>query len=316
MVDPTTILAGAVALLVGALPATRSTRWGPWHALAAAAVAFPIAEDLLGFLEVAPLITQPTTLEPYSPAQLAELPWRIARSTLAVPVVGLALVALVGSLAVARHHVAPVWRGWRAHRVELGLGVAVLPAVVLAEAVALALLAGPASFLQTGDEAALFANATAVHVLLLSVVPGLVEEIYYRGLLQGLIEDLLPSRAALHGAVAIQAVLFGIAHGGYGNLAHLLGPLVFGLAMGYLRTVGGLASCVVAHAGVNLFYFSVDPGAGSLALQVTVGGLVVLGLIALWVQRETVLARVRAGPRRLRAGDGEDRSVQRASGAG
>jgi membrane protease YdiL (CAAX protease family) len=297
MPSPATLLAGTLAVLVGALPAARWERWGPWHALAAAVVAYPVLEDLVAFARVASTITQPTTLEPYTPRQLAELPWRLARGTLGVPALGLAGIALAGGVEAARRRVAGVWRGVRAHATEVGLGVALLPAVVAAEGLALLALQGPASVLQTGDEAALFANATWANVVLFSLVPALVEEAYYRGLLQGLVEELLPSRVALHGAVAVQAVLFGLAHGGYGNLAHLLGPLAFGLAMGYVRTMGGLGACAVAHAGVNLLYFSVDPGAGSLGLQAAVAVATLVGVVTLIWLRGTLRARWRAGPR-------------------
>lgn len=297
MVAVETVLAVALAATVGLVPMVLWSRWGAYHALAAGVIAFPVMESLVGFVQVAPLIGRPTTLRPYTTEQLAELPWRIAEDTLAVPAVGLALVALVGGATVVRQHVEALWPGGRGARQQLALGWTIVPLIVLAEAVALALLAGPASFLQTGDESALFANATWQHVLLLSLVPGLVEEIYYRGLLQGLIERLVPEAWEVWGAIGIQAVLFGLAHGGYATLSHLLGPLVFGLGMGYLRATVGLGACIVGHVGVNLFYFSVDPGAGSLELQLAVAAVVIVGLVGLYLAWRTLIARVRAGPR-------------------
>lgn len=295
-----TILAGALAALVGLLPSARWSRWTALHGVAAAVVLFPVMEDLVGFLRVAPLLTRPTTLEPYTVQQLVELPWRIARDTLTVPVIGLGAVAVAGGWTVARGYLRELWGGARRARQELLLGWTIVPIVVIAEAAALALLAGPASFLATGDESALFANATWQHVALLSLVPGIVEEIYYRGLLQGLLERLAPSRWQVWGAIVAQAILFAIAHAGFTNIAHVIGPLVFGLGMGYLRATVGLGACIVAHAGVNLFYFSVDPGAGSIELQLAVAAVSIVGLVGLYLARRTLLARVRAGPRSVR----------------
>lgn len=291
-----TILAGALAALVGLIPAARWPRWTALHGIAAAVILFPVMEDLVGFLRVAPLLTRPTTLRPYTVEQLVELPWRIARDTLTVPLVGLGAVALVGGATIARGHARMIWRGTRHLGRELMLGWTIVPIIVVAEAAALALLAGPASFLATGDESALFANATWQHVALLSLVPAVVEEVYYRGLIQGLIERLAPQGWQVWGAIGVQAVLFALAHAGFTNIAHVVGPLVFGLGMGYLRTTVGLGACVIAHAGVNLFYFSVDPGAGSPELQLAVLAVSIVGLAGLYLARRTLIARVRAGP--------------------
>ncbi len=297
MVATETLLAGALAVLVGALTALHKEPWSPWHGVAATAIAFPVAEDLVGFIQIAPLIGRPTVLDPLSAGQLARIPVRTLRNNLGIPALGLALVALAGAVPVAKRHLKPLWPGWPEFKQELTLGWALAPLIILAEATALALLAGPASFLQTGDESALFANATWRHVLLLSLVPALAEEIYYRGLLQGLLEHLYPSKIALHGAILTQGLLFGLAHGGYTTLAHVLGPLLFGTAMGYLRSMGGLGACVIAHASANLLYFSIDPGAGSTTLQAAVLLLGTTGLLALWFARRTLRARLRSGPR-------------------
>lgn len=297
MVSAATILAAALAATLGLLPAARWERYTPWHGVAAAFILFPVLEDLVGFVQTAPLITQPTTLKPYTLEQLARLPWSITRDTLGPPVVGLSLVAVLGGLDVVRDHLARLPTRWAAWRSQLNLGWTTVPIVVGAEAIAIALLQGPASFLTTGDESALFANAGLEHVLLLSIVPAVVEELYYRGLLQGLLEQVGPARGRVWFAIGVQGVLFGVAHGGYANLAHLLGPLVFGLGMGYLRSTVGVGACVVAHAAVNLFYFSIDPGAGSTGLQVGVAAVSLIGLVGLWLARRTLWARIRAGPK-------------------
>lgn len=301
MVQTQTILAAALALAAGLLPATRWERWTPWHGLAAAAILHPALDNLLGFIRIAPLVVQPTVLPPLTSEQLARIPWRITRNLLTVPVLGFTLLALLGAAPLVKRYLKTLYPNHDAFKTDLTIGWALVPIIFLAEATALILLAGPAAFLQTGDETARFANATWQNVAMLSLIPALVEEAYYRGLLQGLLEDLLPHRIALHGAILLQGTIFGLAHGGFGTLSHILGPLLFGLAMGYLRTYSGLGACIVLHAAVNLLYFSLDPGAGSpqLIIAATIGGA--SGLIALAALRNTLIARLRAGPRPIHA---------------
>lgn len=291
-----TVLAAALALLGGMLPLILWKR-GRWlHVLAAAALLFPVMEDVVAFIDLAPLIGEYTVLRPYSPEQLAELPWRIARDNLTVPLIGLAIVAVLGGWHIAREHLAPFLRSWRPWGQELFLGWGIVPIIVAAETLAILALEGPASFLRTGDESALFSNATWIHVVALSMVPALVEETYYRGLLQGLFAWAVPGQRAVWWAIGLQGLLFAIAHAGFTTLSHLLGPLIFGLGMGYLRATVGLGACMVGHFSVNLLFFSLDPGAGSLPLIMAAMGLAVLGLYVLALERETLIERVRRGP--------------------
>jgi len=134
-------------------------------------------------------------------------------------------------------------------------------------------------------------------VLLLSITPGIVEELYYRNLLQGSLELVWPGQRGAWVALVAQAILFAIAHASYTSLAHILGPLVFGLGMGYLRTTCGLGACMAAHAGVNLFYFAVDPGAGSMPLLAGVLVLALAGAAVLAWLAGPIRGRLRAGPK-------------------
>lgn len=293
------LLAGALALAAALL--TRARRGWPTAAgaLALAAILYPAAEALVDFAHVAPLVGQPTTLEPLSRERLARMPVDVLEDNLLVPGLGLAFAGLAGGRRAVRGFVGSLTRRASAWVPELSIGWAAVPVVVGAEAVALAALQGPASVLQTADETALFANATAVHVLLLSLAPAIAEEVYYRDLLQRGLESAWSGPRAAWAAIGLQAVLFGLAHASYTSLAHLLGPLVFGLGMGVLRTTGGLGACVVAHAGVNLFYFSVDPGAGSGALLAAAGALSLGGVVALAALWPAIEGRLRAGVRPL-----------------
>jgi len=292
-----TILAAAIA--IGAALATRAISGRPRLPVlvALAAIFYPVAESVVGFVDVAPLVGQPTTLEPLTPEQLARMPWNIVEDNLLIPVLGIATTAVLGARQAAASFVDPFRRRWSAWAPELGIGWAAVPVVVAAEALALAALQGPASFLQTADESALFANATLVNVILLCLAPAFAEELYYRNFLQGSLELAWPGPRGEWAAIGLQAVLFAIAHASYTSLAHILGPLVFGLGMGYLRTTAGLGACMVGHASVNLLYFAVDPGAGSTLLLAAVAGLSIVGLVVLAVLWPTIRGRLRAGPK-------------------
>ncbi len=292
-----TILAGAIAILAAVLPRARWGRPSLPVVVALAAIFYPVADALIDFVAIAPLVGQPTTLRALTPEQLSRMPWNMVENNLLVPLLGLAATAALGARRAARAFLAPLTRGWRDWSPEIVIGVAAIPIIVGAEALALAALQGPASFLQTADESALFANATIVHVVLLSLTPAIVEELYYRNLLQGALEEVWAGARGAWAALVLQAILFSLAHASYTSLAHMLGPLVFGLGMGALRTVGGLGSCMLAHASVNLFYFALDPGAGSLGLLAVVALASLAGLAMLAAAWHTIAGRLRAGPR-------------------
>lgn len=291
-----TLIAAAAAGALALLPRALWPRWGPLHVLAAAFILYPATENLLDFVQIAPLIGRYTELQPYPVEVLNELPLRILRRNLLIPLVGLGLVGLLGGRHVLKGYERPVRRGPSTWRRDLWLGTGLIPLVVLGQMGALLLLQGPLQVLQTGDESALFANATLIHVTALCLAPAIGEELYYRGLLQGVLEQALPGPHRAWLAIGIQGVIFGLAHGGFTTVSHLLGPLIFGTAMGLVRSTIGLGSCMALHASVNLAYFSVDPGAGSLGLQVATAVIVVAGLAVLWYERRTYGQLLRDGP--------------------
>jgi membrane protease YdiL (CAAX protease family) len=289
------VLAALVAALAALIVHVRWQSVPLAGVVAVGAICFPAAEAVIDFAHVVKLIGQPTTLKSLTREQLLSIPRNTLENNLLVPVAGIAISWLLGGRPSVRPTIAAVDQSVRSWSRQIWVGVASVPLVVGAEAIALFLLAGPASFLQTADETALFANATPGIVLLLSITPAIAEEIYYRGFLQSVLERIGPVSA--WAAIGIQAGLFAVAHGSYTSLSHLLGPLVFGLGMGYLRSTIGIGACVVAHAGVNLFYFAIDPGAGSILLLAATLVLVVLGLGALVHTWPLLKARLGAGPR-------------------
>lgn len=291
-----TLVAATLAWLLAFAPRLVRDGWTWHHHVAVAAILYPALRAILLFVDVAPSIISYEVLPPLTPEQLASIPPRNLRRHLLVPLAGLAIIALLGGLRTSRALAAPALKGPRAWARDLTLGLAIVPLIVGAEAIALALLAGPAAVLQTGDESARFANATIVHVLLLSLVPAVAEELYYRGLLQTAFQRALTGPRAAWLAIALQGILFGVAHAGYSTLSHLLGPLVFGLGMGYLRSTVGLGACVLAHFSVNLLYFSVDPGAGNAWLIAMAAAITLMGIAVLARERRTLWALARAGP--------------------
>lgn len=294
-----TLVAVAAAGTLAVLPRAIWPRWGPLHMLAAAFILYPSAENLLDFIELAPLVGRYTELQPYPVEILDELPFRILRRNLVIPLVGLGLVGLLGGRRVLRSYERPVRRGAGTWRRDLWLGLGLVPVVVLGELGALFLLEGPLQVLQTGDESALFANATVLHVVALSLAPAIGEELYYRGLLQGVLEQGLPDRHRVWLAIGIQGLVFALAHAGFTTVSHLLGPLIFGTAMGLVRSTIGLGACMALHASVNLAFFSVDPGAGGLGLQIATAALVLAGLVVLWREKRTYPGLLRDGPESL-----------------
>lgn len=292
------LAAVTLAWVIGFLPMLRYPRWTWLHGLAAAALLYPALRASVDLIELAPLIGRFTVLQPYPPEVFPRIAQRIVERNLGWPLVGLGAVAVLGGAAIARNHLRPLARAGAHWRRELWLGLAIAPLFVLAEGVALLWLAGPGSFLQTGDESALFANATWWHVALLCIVPAFAEELYYRGLLQGLFDQLLPGPRGAWWAIGLQGLVFGLAHAGFLTVSHILGPLLFGLAMGYVRSVVGLGATMVCHASVNLFFFAVDPGAGSALLLGAAALVTVVGLGVLAFEARTLLGLVKVGPER------------------
>jgi membrane protease YdiL (CAAX protease family) len=152
----------------------------------------------------------------------------------------------------------------------LGATLALLAAGLLLEAVV--------PGLGMGNEGAYWSELTLPLLVALSLAAGLSEEFVYRGLLLRALERRLPWWAALLG----QALAFGFIHSGYGNLAHVLGPALFGLLMGRVAQRTGLMACVAVHAGSDVAYLALAAPQlqpASLALLLALAGAGVAGLV-------------------------------------
>jgi membrane protease YdiL (CAAX protease family) len=80
--------------------------------------------------------------------------------------------------------------------------------------------------------------------LFVSVAAGFGEEVLFRGLLQRAFQRAMPVWAA----IALQAVLFGLLHAGYGTFLQLLVPAALGLAFGVVtHRTRSLWPAIYAH---------------------------------------------------------------------
>ncbi|MHB8586811.1 MAG: CPBP family intramembrane glutamic endopeptidase [Thermoplasmatota archaeon] len=142
-------------------------------------------------------------------------------------------------------------------------GLALVPIVTFAYFGAVALLvSGFVSSLENGDETRAFLAMTPVLIIVVSVAAALSEEFLYRGLLLSLFARFFSPyttrRTALIIAAFAQALAFGFAHAGYGTWAHILGPLVFGLAMAWVTLQLGIVPAMILHASIDIVSFSLD----------------------------------------------------------
>lgn len=147
--------------------------------------------------------------------------------------------------------------GWR--DVAIGLGASVVGRFAAAIVVVVLVALGGQSFSGTNDT-----NLTQSHTVIGLVVSGLllcvgapiVEELFFRGLVQG----SLTVRFGVGWGIWLQACLFGLVHVqpnlGRANITVILGIATFGLMQGWLRNrFGRLGPGIVAHSLFNLVAF-------------------------------------------------------------
>jgi membrane protease YdiL (CAAX protease family) len=93
----------------------------------------------------------------------------------------------------------------------------------------------------------------AVRIVSIAVIPGIFEEIFFRGLVQGTLETALSKRDAW----IVQAIVFAIAHiNPIGFFTYLL---LLGLYFGWLRNrTGSLIAGMIAHFSHNLICVLAD----------------------------------------------------------
>ncbi|MCA1812582.1 MAG: CPBP family intramembrane metalloprotease [Halobacteriales archaeon] len=286
-------LAGFVvaALLAALLWAPRPPGLG-W--VGALLMAYPLGRALAYAAEVAPRVLANPVLQPVSAQALLLQVVHDLSFGLLLPLGGALLRwrhRATGRVHDARDAVAAA----RAALLPAGVGRgaagrdAALDALALLGVTLLLLLLGLAlggvvPGLGMANESAVWANLTLPLLLALSLAAAVSEEFVYRGLLLRALERRVAGWAAL----LIQALAFGFIHSGYGNLAHVLGPLLFALLMGLVAQRVGLLACVAVHAGIDIAYLALA------APQLQPWSLALPGLLALAGLASLALTRGRA----------------------
>jgi membrane protease YdiL (CAAX protease family) len=263
----------AVPWALGLAVASGSAARGrPLHqALGLGLLSVPVWDALWGILSsFVPLVQGGFVLRPYSRYQLsglysykflADLGYVAAGFLLyASPRVGAVLSqgprALARRLALSGLPMGRLGGGLPEGR-SVVVGLALFPLLLIVTLVANWLVSGVQQLNQS-DETSLFANMTPYHALLISLAAGFGEELTYRGVLQGWLSRRLPVGLAL----VVQALVFGLAHSGYGTWSHVILPLLFGLVAGAVAWAFGVWASITLHVLVDVYAFGVESTRG------------------------------------------------------
>lgn len=119
-------------------------------------------------------------------------------------------------------------------------------------------------WLSTGDESQVFVEMTPDLAILLSFAAGFGEEFAYRALLFTFLLWAFGAHRAtgrqawprVTGALLAQAVFFGLIHAGYGNLAHIVTPFLFGLIAGIIFLRFGFVPAFLVHFLLDVVAFA------------------------------------------------------------
>lgn len=263
------------------------TTWRWWHAIGLALVLTPfIRMGVSATFEMIALVRTTVTggfvtLQPFSEAQMWRKVWRHAWFYLIVPAAGLLLIwnGRPRLRDLARAGLAPRETAKRDALHGFTLFFVILVAYVASMLLAYVLLRDV--LVSTGDESKLWMNITIPLIIALSGIAGVTEEFLFRGLLL----NTLQKRMRWGYAALVQAVFFGVVHGGYGTWAHVLGPFFFGLGMAFVVRHLGLTPAIVLHAGVNVTFFAFDVADVNPAAYGLVAALVALNVYAAYATR-------------------------------
>ncbi len=137
-------------------------------------------------------------------------------------------------------------------------GYAWFPVLLLGTIAFNLLIRQAAPALNNGNESDVWANLTLYHVVMISLTAAFTEELVYRVFLLAVLQRILlrvgaSARASIIGAVVGQAILFGLAHAGYGTWSHVLLPAGFGIIAGIAAVRFGLWSAIVLHFLVDIY---------------------------------------------------------------
>jgi membrane protease YdiL (CAAX protease family) len=190
----------------------------------------------------------------------------------------------------------PLGRGSEARSVLAG--VLAFPVLLFASIAAAWFLYNQPALVQ-GDETSVWLRMTAFHMLLISLAAGFGEELVYRGVLMVALARFMPPWAA----ILVQALVFGFAHAGYGTIAHVILPTLFGLLAGVIAYRWGLWAAIVLHVLVDIYAFGIHAIGNDAWLEPILAGFLALNVaatvaFAVWwaVQRMAAWRRQAAPP--------------------
>jgi membrane protease YdiL (CAAX protease family) len=244
-------------------------RYTPMQALGIGMMSVPLWTAFWGFLDSIPLIIdRGSDIGTASPARLSRIAYRSILVDLGYLGVGFLLwQRLAGRVLHLR--LRTLAERLRAVGVPLGKGEgASLRAGYLLFPALLALAIGASVGLRllfpglvSGNEGDYFSRMTPFHAVFLSMAAAVTEELVYRALLMvALVRGL--SRLHVPGAwpvaVVLQAILFGVAHAGYGTWMHIVVPFLFGLAAGAVAWRWGLWAAIALHFLIDLYAFGAE----------------------------------------------------------
>ncbi|MEA3144117.1 MAG: Type prenyl endopeptidase Rce1-like [Thermoplasmata archaeon] len=273
------LAAWTLALLAGA--ACRVTGRSGWRAVGFGLMTVPLWLTLLGILaSLAPLLQGGTVLGAASTFDLSNQAISAILRNIGYLGAGFILWATEGDwrradLRPLARELGQIVPTWRTEGRSAAVGAALIPLLLLGNYIVVRLTSNVPQ-INNGDDSLYFTNMTLYHALLLSAAAALGEELLFRGLLQGLL---------LHGmrglgrwpsvllAIVGQALVFGFAHAGYGNFAHVLFPALFGLLAGALALRFGLWSAIALHFLADFYIFGLEAGSRSAWVLNLVNGV-------------------------------------------
>lgn len=152
-------------------------------------------------------------------------------------------------------------------------------------------------WLTTGDESQVFVEMTPDLAILLSFAAGFGEEFAYRALFFTFLLWAFGAHRAtgrrawgrVTGALLAQALFFGLIHSGYGNLAHIVTPFLFGLVVGIIFLRFGFVPAFLVHFLLDVVAFAAPLSDGNVAIGF---GLAVLIFGSLFVSAVFFLFRL------------------------
>ncbi len=250
------VLAWLAAGLTGLAVAWRR---GPRTGRAVALLTTPVWLTFWNIMASIEVLADPNSvLRAFSQMRLSRLFYRSILSDFGYLGAGVVLLARPGGArnlaAWLRNHGWPT--GGRTETASIRVGFLLFPPLIVVAAMTNWVLYGQQA-LVNGDETNVWANMTPYHAIFISLAAGFTEEILYRGLILMALTRVVPTWVA----VVLQAAFFGFAHAGYGTWAHVIGPALFGLFMGFVAMRWGIWAAIVLHVLADVAAFGFDAAA-------------------------------------------------------